>query len=187
MQKSLIAWICFSLISLGHGYAAETFFSNSDSEFHDLFCTHSKTETNTIVRLFRFAGAKTECLFEKTLQGGIHPPLCFSNGVIVGNAYGVIKKYDLAGNLIFEAVPSGITGACGWSGKLKSEEIYLTETLWNEKKRKFYYRLHVVNVAGAAPVVRKTFDIIQPAGIIRSLDDLVVIGEHEIRRIKLSE
>src|SRR5437868_2237975 len=96
--------------------AAERFFATSASENGSgLFCMYSKTETNTQVRLFKIDG-KAELLFAKAIEGGIEPPICLSNSVIVLNAYGVVRKFDLNGNLLFETVPSGISGSFRLSG-----------------------------------------------------------------------
>ena len=186
-EKALLMGLYWIVFSLTQASAADKFFSHSDSECGPagLFCLHFHTETNNHVCLFKVENGKIKSLFTNQIQGGIQPPMCFSNSVIVVKASGVIRKFALSGNLLFEKVPVGFKGACWGSGRLGLTHIFMTETIISDATVPPKYRLHLVDVSGSVPTIEKSFDIVQPVFVSCTLDEIVVSSEADTVRIKL--
>jgi len=49
------------------------------------------------------------------------------------------------------------------------------------------HSLLVVNISGTKPVLETNFDIIQPLRITHTLDEIIVVGETNVLRLKIPE
>lgn len=114
-------------------------------------------------------------------------PICLSNAVIAVGANGVVKKFDLNGELLFQAKPKGFDGASAMSGRLTDKCIFMTETLFEAKRKSLVYHLCIIEVCGAAPLLKARFNIPQPLGISRTSDHIFVIGAKETARLSISD
>ena len=97
---------------------------------------------------------------------------------------GVIYKLDLRGEVVFVAKPKGFEGLSSTSGRLDDHRIFMTETVSNKEKNGLLYHLYVVDISGTEPTLKTKFDIIPPLRITKTLDEIIVVGETNVLRLK---
>jgi hypothetical protein len=154
-----------------------------------LFCFRSGIGTNTQIHLARYENGKFEELFTKVIGHSVKCPICFTNGVVVVSSDGVIRKLDLTGQFVFVSKPKGFEGLSGATGRLDDNRIFMTETTPYKQNNGWLnrYRLYVVDISGAEPTLKEEFNIIPPLRITRTIEEIVVIGETNILRVKIPE
>jgi hypothetical protein len=169
--------------------AAEEIMRAGDDSWHPVgvFCCKVITGGESEIRVFRLTGGKPETLFSKRMPGPSRSPICLSNAVVVVDTDGVIAKFNLRGDLMFSEKPERFRGSAMSSVRLGDRHILLTEMLEAKNKKAATFLLHVVDVSGEHPVHRSTREIIQPHRYAQIGDELVVIGEKRIQRLKLDE
>jgi hypothetical protein len=151
-----------------------------------LFCFRTGTGTNDQIHMVRYEiqNEKFERLFTKTIGHPVKPPICLTNGAIVVSVDGVIRRLDLKGDYVFVAKPKGFEGLAEQIGRLDDHHIFMVGRDFNEKTNAVQYRLYVVNISGTEPVLKKKFDIIAPYRITLTLDEIIVVGETNVLRLK---
>lgn len=169
--------------------AGEEIMRASDDSWHPvgLFCCKVIKGGESEIRLFRLTGGKPEALFSKRMVAPSRSPICLSNAVVVVGTDGVIAKFNSRGDFIFSEKSEQFRGSAMSSFRLGDRHICLTEILEAKNKKASRFLLHVVEVSGEHPVHRSTHEIIQPHRYARIGDELVVIGEKRIQRLKLDE
>jgi len=149
-----------------------------------LFCFRSGEGTNTQIHMERYKNGKIEELFTKTIGRMVVSPLCLTNGVVTMSHDGVIRRLDLKGEYVFVAKPKGFEGLAEQIGTLDDHRIFMVGSAFNEKTNASQYRLYLVNISGTEPIVKKKFDIIAPYRITLTLDEIIVVGETNVLRLK---
>jgi len=148
-----------------------------------LFCFRTSVGTNDQIHLVRYEHGKFDELFTRTMEGRVKAPICLTNGVIAVDVYGVIRRLDLKGEYVFVAKPKGFEDLAEGIGRRDDHHIFMVGSVFNKKANAYQHRLYVVNIAGAEPVVKTKFDIIEPYGITLTLDEIIVIGETNVQRL----
>jgi len=153
-----------------------------------LLCFSTGTEEKTRVHLVKFDGQDVRMLFVTGITNTVlFSPVCLSNSVVVVDVEGVISKLDLEGEFVFRTRPKTLEGTVSWSGKLSEKNIFVTETLWNERARAWKYQLHIFDVTGKSPEPISKLGIIQPLRVVRTSTEIVVVGEKDCQRLELSK
>lgn len=166
--------------------ADEYFDSTEDSSIRTgLFSFRSGIGTNTQIHMERYEKGKIQELFTKTIGRPINNPICLTNGVIVVCLDGVICKLDLSGEFVFVAKPKGFEGLSLTSGRLDDGRIFMAESVPNKQKNGLLDRLYVVDISGTEPVLKTKFDIIPPLRITKTLDEIIVVGETNVLRLRI--
>jgi hypothetical protein len=148
-----------------------------------LFCFRTGNGTNDQIHLARYENGKFDELFIKAIGRPVKPPICLTNGVIVVSVDGVIRRLNLKGEYIFEAKPKGFEGLAGHIGSRDDHHIFMVGSVFDEKANIFKHRLYVVDISGSEPVLKTTFDIIEPYQIALTLDEIIVVGETNVQRL----
>jgi len=191
LGKVLSLAVFVMLLAKTHSVADEYFeyfSSTEDSSIGTgLFSFRSGIETNTQIHLERYANGKIQELFVKTIGKPLQNPVCLTNGVVVVCKDGVIYKLDLRGNCVFVAKPKGFEGLSITGGRLDENRIFMTEDVPNKQENRWVHSLLVVNISGTKPVLETNFDIIQPLRITHTLDEIIVVGETNVLRLKIPE
>lgn len=152
-----------------------------------LFCFRSGEGTNTQIHMERYKNGKIEELFTKTIGRMVVSPLCLTNGVVTMSHDGVIRRLDLKGEYVFVAKPKGFEGVAEQIGTLDDHRIFMVGFVSDVKTKIPQFRLYVVDISGTEPVLKKKFDIIEPDRITLTLDEIIVVGETNVLRLKDSE
>jgi hypothetical protein len=152
-----------------------------------LFCLKSISETNRQIHLFRYDQGKIEHLFAKSVSRAVHFPICLTNGVVAVSSDGVVRKFDLNGDLVFSAKPAGFEGLARDSGRIDFDHIFITEVTTNAQNNSSLYQLLVVDVTGSLPIVKSKSGIIQPFRVVVTGEDLVILGLTNTQRLKVRQ
>jgi hypothetical protein len=171
---------------------AQAIIGSTDSWGPDgFFCFKSYIETNNEtfveIHLMRFTDGKVKQVFSEQVTPPGYSPICLSSGVIDVTADGVIRKFNLNGENVFEVKPKGFQGASAMSGKIGNRCIFLTETFYDNRSKNLLYHLYLVDVSGIEPIVRNIFNIFQPLKIVRTSDEIIIIGRNDESRLKIPE
>jgi hypothetical protein len=150
-----------------------------------LFCFKSGKSENTQIHLVRYKDGKLETVFTIDTSETIQSPICLAENVIAVSSDGVIHKLDLNGKFVFRTKPIGFKGVSGHSGWISDKQIFMTEALWNDQEKKWMYYLYIVDILGKEPVVLSKFETIQPYKITRTSDEIVIVGQKDVQRLKL--
>jgi hypothetical protein len=150
-----------------------------------LFCFRSGTRTNTQIHLVQYHNGRMESLFSKDMGHTVSAPICLSNWVVATSPDGVIRKLNLKGEFVFAAKAKEFEGASALSGKATDNCIYMTATVY--AKPGWLYYLYLVDISGSEPVVEAKFDIIQPLGITRTFEEIVVVGLKDTLRLRIPQ
>jgi len=149
-----------------------------------LFCFRTSVGTNDQIHLVKYEHGKFDELFARTMEGRVKAPICLTNGVIAVNVYGVICRLDLKGEYLFVAKPRGFEGVATHIGRRDDNHIFMVETIRNKENNGWLFHLDVVDISGKEPVLKTTFDIIEPYdGVKLTFDEIIVIGETNVQRL----
>jgi hypothetical protein len=141
-------------------------------------------EENTEVHLIRVGREKTEHLFTLNMRETVKPPICLGDCVIVANVEGVVRKFDLSGNLVFSKKPPGFEGLGGLSGKINAKHMFLTETKWDAGRKSWKHALHLIDVSGTEPVIAASFRIRTLGRVVVVRDTVLIHSLHKENTVK---
>ncbi len=150
-----------------------------------LFCYVTGSDGNTQIHLAQFDQGNAEVKFTRTLPTSVKPPICLKQSVVAVNAEGEIYKLDLKGELVIAAKPAGFSGTARQVGKLTDTLIFVVETLWDSKSNGWLHHIYIIDVEGSQPVVKSKERIIEPFLITRTHDEIIVVGNEDVQRLKM--
>ena len=127
-----------------------------------------------------------EFLFSKKV-GGVNPPICVSNAIVVVDYDGIVTKYGLDGKEIFSKRLVGNEGVSRISGRWDSGTVFMTSMKYtgDGPDRKPQYECLWVDVRGGEPVLTGKVKISQPWKLIRIDDAIAVCGQKKTELIDM--
>lgn len=149
-----------------------------------IFCFSSFAEENSQLTVVRVTPAPT-VLLKTNLHEVVKPPICTSTSVIVVTVAGRIQKFSHSGRLEFDETLPDVTGACGLTGKITDNHIYVTETRYSKKQPR--YRLHLFDISGTSPRRIAEFRLRRMGPIMQSRGYLLILGAKNSSDVKVQK
>jgi len=170
-----------------HATFAQSRVMADESAWHPSGLFAYKEVHNEVVKIhaFRCVWEDLERIFSREMATTIKSPICLSNAVVAVTTQGVINKFDLKGELLFQMPPAGFTGVAGFTGRIGAAHIFLTEITQDLKRDKWEFHLFIVDVSGNKPVVVSRQSVIHPKKITRVSDEIVILGAEKTERLKI--
>lgn len=184
-------FVCLLLMvnCLRHSTFAQSRIGADETSWHPSGLFAYKDNHNEISKIhaFKCVGEDLQRIFSREMAAPIKSPICLSNAVVAVTSQGVINKFDLKGELLFQLPPAGFTGVAGFTGRIGAAHIFLTEITQDKKRDDWAFHLLIVDVSGDKPVVVSRQPIIHPQKITRVSDEIIILGAEKVERLKIPE
>jgi hypothetical protein len=76
-------------------------------------------------------------------------------------------------------------GALQLSGRISYNSIFVTSAVYG--KPSFHFYIYLVDISGMDPVIKSTFEIIQPITVIPTFEEVIVVGIKDTAKFKMPE